>query len=174
MSEHIPTTGANGTYTKNGVPNGFTTLTPFIVVSQPAEAIQFYKEVFGAEVIDVTEFTDEQGQSLIVHAELDFGNGRLQLGAANPSYKLVLPPAEDNACYSLSIYVPSVDQTFELAVAKGAKVREPIANFVSGDRYGSILDPFGIRWSIMTRVEDLSQEESNRRVQEWAKSFSGQ
>jgi len=48
-------------------------------------------------------------------------------------------------------------------------VREPLANFVSGDRYASILDPFGIRWTIMTRIEDISVEESARRVEEWSK-----
>jgi uncharacterized glyoxalase superfamily protein PhnB len=147
----------SGKYTKNGVPNGFTVITPFIVVKDPSEAIEFYKVVFNARVKDITEFLDEKGNRVIVHAELDFGNGFLQLGAVNPSYKLVLPPNEDNACYSLTVYVEEVDQVFENAVARGAKVREPIANFASGDRFGSILDPFGIRWSIMTRIEDLSE-----------------
>ncbi|HJB62625.1 MAG TPA: VOC family protein, partial [Candidatus Microbacterium pullistercoris] len=54
------------------------------------------------------------------------------------------------------------------AVDAGATVREPVATFVSGDRYASIRDPFGVRWSVMTRVEDLSEEESARRVAEWA------
>lgn len=164
--------GVSGEYTKNGVPNGYTAITPFIVVKNPSEAIEFYKAVFHARVKDVTEFPDGNGNQIIVHAELDFGNGFLQLGAANPSYKLVLPPTEDNACYSLSIYVADADQVFENAVARGAKVREPIVNFASGDRYASILDPFGVRWTIMTRIEDLSEEESSRRVQEWAKSLS--
>jgi len=57
-------------------------------------------------------------------------------------------------------------------VVRVAKVRERVMNFVSGDRYGSFLDPFGVRWSIMTRIEDLSEEESSRRVKEWAKSLS--
>lgn len=166
--------GVTGKYTKNGTPNGFTSITPFIVVKNPSEAIAFYKTVFGARVKDITEFPDGNGNQIIVHAELDFGNGFLQLGAANPDYKLVLPPDEDNACYSLAIYVVNADQVFENAVEKGAKVREPISSFVSGDRYGSILDPFGVRWSIMTRVEDLSEEESSRRVADWAKSFSGE
>ena len=123
-------------------------------------------------VKDNTEFSDGNGNKIVVHAELEFGNGFLQLGAANPAYKLVLPPTEDNACYSLAIYVADADQVFESAVARGAKVREPIANFVSGDRFGSILDPFGVRWTIMTRTEDISEEESSRRVKEWAKSLS--
>jgi PhnB protein len=164
--------GATGDHTNNGMPNGFTSITPFIVVNNPSEAIKFYQSVFNARVKDSTEFSDENGNRIIVHAELDFGNGFLQLGAANPAYKLVLPPGEDNACYSLAIYVSDVDQVFEDAVAKGARVREPVANFVSGDRFGSILDPFGVRWSIMTRIEDLSEEESSRRVEEWAKSMS--
>jgi len=164
--------GATGDHTNNGMPNGFTSITPFIVVNNPSDAIKFYQSVFNARVKDSTEFSDENGNRIIVHAELDFGNGFLQLGAANPAYKLVLPPGEDNACYSLAIYVSDVDQVVEDAVAKGAKVREPVANFVSGDRFGSILDPFGVRWSIMTRIEDLSEEESSRRVEEWAKSMS--
>lgn len=163
--------GVTGKYTKNGIPNGFTVITPFIVVKNPSEAIEFYKTVFNARVKDITEFFDGNGNKIVVHAELDFGNGFLQLGAENPSYKLVLPPTEDNACYSLAIYVSDVDQVFENAVARGAKVREKIVNFVSGDRFGSILDPFGVRWSIMTRIEDLSEEESICRVREWADNF---
>ncbi|MBY9077109.1 VOC family protein [Paenibacillus sp. HN-1] len=172
MTESNKYTAVTGKYTKNGMPNGFTTITPFIVLKNPAEAIEFYKSVFNARVRDITEFIDDSGEKVIVHAELDFGNGILQLGAANPSYKLVLPPTEDNACYSLAIYVADVDQVFENAVARGATVREPVSNFVSGDRYGSILDPFGVRWSIMTRVEDLSEEESSQRIKDWAKSLS--
>jgi PhnB protein len=169
MSKHI---GVTGKYTKNGIPKGFTTITPFIVVKNPSEAIEFYKSVFNARVKDTTEFTDENGNKVIVHAELDFGNGFLQLGAANPKYKLMLPPTGDEACYSLAIYVDEVDKVFENAVQRGAKVRESIANFVSGDRFGSILDPFNVRWTIMTRIEDLSEEESSRRVREWADSFN--
>ncbi|WP_025720639.1 VOC family protein [Paenibacillus sp. 1-18] len=174
MTESREYMGVSGRYTKNGIPNGFTSITPFITVKNPSEAIEFYKTVFNARVKDITEYPDENGNKIIVHAELDFGNGFLQLGAANPAYQLVLPPDGDNACYSLGIYVMNVDQVFENAVARGAKVREKVANFVSGDRFGSILDPFGVRWSIMTRIEDLSEEESSRRVAEWAKSFSGE
>jgi len=162
--------GGVGTHITNGKPNEFTTITPFIAVNDPAGAISFYETVFGATARSVTSM-DVEGRSLIVHAELDFGHGFLQLGAANPQFRLVLPPGDGDACYSLGIYVPDVDQTFALAVANGAMVREELNNFVSGDRYCSILDPYGIRWSIMTRIEDISVEESYRRVDEWSKSF---
>lgn len=159
----------NGTYTTNGKPNGYSTLTPFIVVNQPREAIAFYEKVFGAKAKSVTEFGEEK---TIVHADLDFGNGFLQLGAATPAYGLVSPPSDGKASYSMGIYVPDVDRTFALAVENGAAVREPVAHFVSGDRYCSVLDPYGIRWSIMTRVDDIAEEESYRRVAEWSRNPS--
>lgn len=168
--EHM---GVSGQYTNKGRPNGFTTITPFIAVNHPSEAIEFYTAVFGAKVIYITEYPGANGEAIIAHAELDFGNGRLQLGAANPAYHLVLPPDGDNACYSLGIYVMNVDQVMDNAAARGATVREPVTSFVSGDRFGSILDPFGVRWSVMTRIEDLSDEESSRRVAEWAEAMGG-
>jgi len=161
-----PTQAVTGDHTTEGVPHGMTSLTPFLAIPRAAEAVEFYRDVFGARVVDVTEFG-----GVVVHADLDFGNGRLQLGAPMPDYHLVAPPEGDDDCYSISLYVPDVDAAVERAVAAGATVREPAANFVSGDRYASIRDPFGVRWSLMTRVEDLSEQESIRRVREWAKSF---
>lgn len=163
-----PTQPATGEHTTNGVPHGATSLTPFLAIPRAAEAIEFYRDVFGARLIDATEFG-----GVVAHADLDFGDGHLQLGEPMPDYHLVAPPAGDDDCYSIALYVPDVDATVERAVAAGATVREPAANFVSGDRFASIRDPFGVRWSIMTRVEDLSEEESVRRVREWARSFEG-
>lgn len=174
MIENTKNMGVTGEYTKNGVPTGVTSITPFITVKKPLEAIEFYRTIFNARVKDIIEYTDRNGEKIIVHAELDFGNGFLQLGAANPAYKLVLPPEEDNACYSLAVYVSNVDEVFEKMVKRGGKIREDITHFVSGDRFGSILDPFGVRWSIMTRIEDLSEAESSRRVAEWSKNSHGE
>lgn len=163
----LPVTGVTGAHTTDGRPHGVTSLTPFLAIPDAAGALAFYRDVFGARVIDVTEFGD-----VVAHADLDFGTGRLQLGEPSPDYHLVPPPAGDDACYSLGLYVPDVDAVVERAVAAGATVREPAMHFVSGDRFASIRDPFSVRWSIMTRVEDLSDEESARRVAEWAASFS--
>lgn len=162
-----PTTGASGTYTTNGRPNSATSLTPFLAIPNAKQAIEFYREVFGARVIDVTEFG-----GVVAHADLDFGLGLLQLGEPNAEYRLVRSPEGDDDCYSMGLYVSDVDAVVEKAVAAGATVREAPALFVSGDRFASIRDPFGVRWSVMTRVEDISDEESSRRVAEWAASFS--
>lgn len=161
------TAGVTGEHTTDGRPNSATSLTPFLAIPRARHAIDFYRDVFGARVVDVTEFG-----GVVVHADLDFGLGRLQLGEPNPEYHLVAAPGGDDDCYSMGLYVPDVDAVVERAVSAGATVREAPSAFVSGDRFASIRDPFGVRWSVMTRVEDLSDDESARRVAEWAASFS--
>lgn len=167
MNAH-ETRAANGAHTTDGRPHGSTSLTPFLAIAGAREALGFYRDVFGARVVDVTELG-----GAVVHAELDFGAGHLQLGEPVPDFHLVAPPAGEDDCYSMGIYVPDVDAAVERAVAAGATVREAPADFVSGDRYASIRDPFGVRWSVMTRVEDLSEEESAARVREWARTMEG-
>lgn len=157
------TRAAHGEHTDHGTPRGASSITPFIAIPDARGAIAFYRDVFGARVVDVTEMG-----GVVAHAVLDFGHGLLQLGEPMPDYHLVAPPSGDDDCYSLGLYVPDVDAVVAAAEAAGAVIREPVADFVSGDRYASIRDPFGVRWSIMTRVEDLSEEESARRVAEWA------
>lgn len=147
----------------DGVPHGHTSLTPFIAVPDARGAIDFYRDVFGARVVDVTEMG-----GAVVHADLDLGRGHLQLGEPMADYHLVAPPEGDDDCYSLGLYCADADAVVARAEAAGAQVREPLTTFVSGDRYASIRDPFGIRWTVMTRVEDLSEEESARRVAQWA------
>lgn len=154
---------AHGEYTDHGTPKGASSITPFLVIPNAREAISFYRDVFGTRVVDVTEMG-----GIVVHAVLDFGHGLLQVGEPNPDYHLVAPPGGDDDCYSLGLYVPDVDAVVVSAEAAGATIREAVADFVSGDRYASIRDPFGIRWSIMTRVEDISEDESARRVADWA------
>lgn len=161
-----PARAAHGEHTTRGVPHGSTSLTPFIAVARAAEAVAFYRDVFGARPVGVTEIG-----GVVVHAELDFGQGRLQLGEPTPEHHLVPAPAGEDDCYSLGLYVEDVDAVLARAEAAGAVVREPATDFVSGDRFASVRDPFGVRWSLMTRVEDLSEQESARRVAEWAAQF---
>jgi PhnB protein len=152
---------ANGKHTTNGTPHGSTSLTPHLVVSPAARALEMYATVFGAKVTEVMRMGD-----LVAHAVLVLPSGRLTLSDPLPSYELVAP-TPGAVSFSLGLYVPDVDATVERAVAAGARVREPPATFVSGDRFASIVDPFGVRWTVMTRVEDLSPEESAARVARW-------
>jgi PhnB protein len=152
----------------NGRPDGYTTLTPFLVCSPAAQAIEFYTEVFGARVVSRM---DGPGGT-VMHAELEFEAGRLQLGDAAEEYGLTAPTGylNDRVSSSVCLYVADVDAVFAAAVEHGATVREKPATFVTGDRFASVYDPFGHRWAVMTRVEDVSPEEAERRLDEWAAS----
>ncbi|RBY77647.1 VOC family protein [Geodermatophilus sp. TF02-6] len=150
----------------DGRPDGYTTLTPFLVCSPAGEAIRFYADVFGATVVSRMDGPD----GTVPHAEFDLGLGRLQLGDPNDAYGLVAPSgrADDRVSSSTCVYVADVDAVVAAAVERGATVREEPATFVTGDRFASIYDPFGHRWAVMTRVEDVSPEEAERRLAEWA------
>lgn len=150
----------------HGKPDGYTTLTPFLVCRPAREAIDFYVAVFGATI---TERMDGPHDT-VLHAELDLGQGRLQLGDPSPAYGLVEPARSQDGGVSSSvcIYVADVDAVYAAAIAAGATVREQPATFVTGDRFASVIDPFGHRWAIMTRVEDVPPAEAQRRLAEWA------
>ncbi len=153
---------ADGKHTANGTPRGSTSITPHIVVSPAARALEVYARVFGAKVTDVMRMGE-----VVAHAVLEFASGKITLSDPLAAYDLVAP-GPGSVTYSLGVYVPDVDAVVQRAVEAGARVREPAATFVSGDRFASIIDPFGVRWSVMTRVEDLSPEESAARVARWA------
>ncbi|MCQ4121112.1 VOC family protein [Rhodococcus tibetensis] len=146
------------------VPEGYTTITPYLVVDGGAKAIDYYAEVFGATVVQRMDGNDGS----VMHAELDFGNGRIQLSDPMPTMGLQAPDGTNTVNHSYVLYCEDVDATFRRAVERGANVFEEPSTFVTGDRFGSLLDPFGHRWAIMTRVENVSDEEAQRRVEEWA------
>jgi PhnB protein len=154
----------------NGRPDGYTALTPFLVCSPATDAIAFYTQVFGASLVSRM---DGPGGT-VLHAELQFESGRLQLGEPADEYGLVAPGGQENDRVSSStcLYVPDVDAVVASAVDRGATVREKPTTFVTGDRFASIYDPFGHRWAVLTRVEDVSPEEVERRLNEWATTQS--
>jgi uncharacterized glyoxalase superfamily protein PhnB len=155
-----------GLHTTDGLPHGKTSITPHIVVTPAAAALEFYRDVLGARIVDITRFPN--GSDLIAHAELDFGAGAITLSDALESYGLAAAEPGGAVSYSLAVYVSNVDEVALAAEAAGATLREPPMTFVTGDRFASITDPFGVRWSVMTRVEDLSEAESAARVAAWA------
>jgi PhnB protein len=150
-------------------PSGYTSLTPYLVVHPAAEAIAFYVDVFGATVVSRLDGpAGPGGEPFVGQAELDFGSGRLQLSDPMPAYGLVAPErGNDGSSTSTVLYVDDVDAVYERAVAAGAVVREELADFVSGDRYASIVDPFGHRWTIMTRKAGVTDEQSDAAVAAW-------
>lgn len=162
-SDHSETAPAPAHYR----PDGYSTITPFLCLDGAAAAIDFYRRVFGAREISRLEVPGGK----VAHAELEFPDGRLQLADPIDGYGLVPhDPTSDNTTHSLAIYVDDCDAVVAAAAEAGATVREPPSTFVTGDRFGSILDPFGVRWSVMTRVEQVSDAEAERRVKDWMAS----
>ncbi|GAA1679136.1 VOC family protein [Glycomyces endophyticus] len=150
----------------NPIPEGYHSITPFIVVKDAAKAIDWYAEVFGARVLTRNDMPD----GTVAHCEIQIGDSIVQLGDVNEAFGMTTPDPE-RITASLVLYVEDCDAVHGKAVAAGATSREEPAVFVTGDRYASIADPFGRRWSIMTRVEDVSREEGERRVNEWMASM---
>lgn len=150
------------------VPAGYTAITPYLCVAGGAAAIQFYERVFGATVVGRNDGPDGS----VAHAELDFGSGRIQLSDPAPDHDLVPPDGSDRVNHSYVHYCADVDATYAAAVAAGAKGYGDPETFMTGDRYGAVLDPWGHRWTLMTRVEDVDPVEAKRRVDAWLASQS--
>lgn len=134
------------------IPPEYGTLTCYLVVADCGRAIEFYKSAFGAE----ERFRLAMPDGTIGHAELQFGDRRLMLAEASTSH-----PATSSL---LSLYVKDCDATFADAVAAGAIVVDPPADKFYGDRAGTVSDPFGQRWTIMTHTEDVTPEEMEARM----------
>jgi uncharacterized glyoxalase superfamily protein PhnB len=145
------------------LPDGYTSLTPFVCVDGAADAIDFYTSVFGATVVTRNDLPGGK----VAHAELQLESGRLQLSDPDPAHHLLPPSGADDVHHSTVLYVADVDAVHARAVAAGAKPYEEPQTFVTGDRYFSMLDPWGHRWAVLTRVEDVSPEEAQRRVDAW-------
>jgi uncharacterized glyoxalase superfamily protein PhnB len=137
------------------VPEGFRTVTPYLVVDGASDAIEFYQQAFGAE--ELSRLPGPKGK--LMHALIRIGDSRIMLTDEFPQSGSRSPHAVGGSPVTIHLYVPDADATFERAVAAGAKITLPLADAFWGDRYGRLEDPFGHRWSIATRKEDLSREE---------------
>jgi PhnB protein len=134
-------------------------LTPYIVVRNAADAIRFYAEAFGAtELFRLAEPGGKVG-----HAELAIGDSCLMLADEYPDFGALSPPSVGGSPVSLHLSVDDVDATVQRAEAAGATVLRPVKDEFYGDRAGMIVDPFGHKWHLATRKEDVSPEEMQRR-----------
>ncbi|WP_194820324.1 glyoxalase/bleomycin resistance/extradiol dioxygenase family protein [Nocardia sp. XZ_19_385] len=150
------------TNTVNPIPADYHSITCFLAVADANKAIDFYSAVFGAEVISRSDLPDGQA----AHAELKIGDSTLQMGMPIPDNGVQAPNGEW-VHTSIVHYCPDVDATIARAREHGARTAEDPQTFVTGDRFGVVIDPFGHRWAVMTRVEDVPREEAERRVNEW-------
>lgn len=141
-------------------PDGYHSVTPYLIVRGGARAIDYYKNAFGAS--ELMRLDGPGG--LIGHAEIQIGNSRVMLSDENPDWGAKSPESYGGSPVHLMIYVDDCDTVFKRAIAAGAKETQPLKDQFYGDRSGSLTDPFGHSWTIATHKEDLSEEELQRRM----------
>lgn len=153
----------------NRVPEDFHTITPQLVVNGVAEAIDWYTKALGAN--ELLRNLAQDGKS-IMHSELLLGDSRFFVVDEFPG-SMASPASLGGTSITLHLYVQDVDALFGRAVAAGATVLMPVADQFWGDRYGILKDPFGHRWSIASRIEDLSPNALQARAAAWVKDREG-
>lgn len=143
----------------NFIPKGFHSITPYINIKGAADAIEFYKKTFGAVEVGRISLPDKT----VAHAELQIGNSRIMVAESIPDWGNKHPQELGGSPVCLCIYVEDVDAVFARALAEGATATIDVKDQFYGDRTGSLTDPFGHNWSIMTHKEDVSFAEMQKR-----------
>ena len=151
------------------IPDGYHTVTPYLIVKGAGEAIEFYKKAFGAE--ELFRMPGPGGRG-VMHAEIRIGDSVIMLADEFPDRGYLSPLARGGATSSLLLYVEDVDASFARAIAAGATEKMPVSDMFWGDRYGQVSDPFGHDWSIATHKEDVAPEDMARRQQEFFAKMS--
>jgi PhnB protein len=151
------------------IPEGNSTVQAYLVVDDAAKAIDFYKRALGAE--EVLRVPGPGGK--IAHAELKIGTSRLYLCDEFPQFGNKSPTTCGGSPVSLFLWCEDVDRAFARAVSAGATVKMPVADMFWGDRWGTIVDPFGHTWQMATHKEDVTPEEMARRGQEAMAAMEG-
>ena len=143
------------------IPEGYHTVTSYLIIDGAADAIEYYKKAFGAT--ELFRFPTPDGK--IGHAEIKIGDSPIMLADAYPDMGYNGPKSLNGSPVSLMIYVDDVDTVFSRAVEAGASVKEAVSDKFYGDRMGTLIDPFGHVWHVGTHKEDISIEEMKKRAQ---------
>lgn len=145
------------------IPDGFHSVTPYLIVKKAADAIEFYKQALGAE--ERMRLTGPDGVS-VMHAELTIGDSVVMLADENPDMGFLGPESLGGTATGLCIYLEDVDSAFQRALEAGGTELRPLVDQFYGDRSGTFQDPYGHWWTLATHTEDLTPEEIDRRFQE--------
>lgn len=146
------------------IPDGYHSVTPYLIVDDAAEAIEFYKNAFGAEELFRMPMGDR-----VAHAEIKIGDSHVMLADESPDMGHLGPKSRGGPTTTLMLYLPDVDSAFRKALDAGATQQRAVENQFWGDRMGSLNDPFGHQWNLATHVEDVPPEEMNKRMEAFGK-----
>jgi PhnB protein len=151
------------------VPEGYHTITPYLAVDDASAAIDFYQRAFGAkELVRMTGPGDA-----IMHAELEIGDSRVMLSDPFPQASTKPPKELGGTSVSIMTYVEDIDALYKQAIDAGASSLMEPDDMFWGDRFGSVQDPFGHSWTIVTHIEDVPPEEMEKRSQAWQEQMAG-
>lgn len=152
------------------IPDNYHTVTPSFTFRSSQKALEFYKNAFGAEIIDLLPTLDGKG---IMHATMQIGNSIIMMGDEMPGDHCA-KSAESigSSPITLYVYVQNVDETFSRAVAAGGKTTMPVSEMFWGDRVGQIKDPFGYSWMIATHKQDLTTEQIQKNAEQFFAQMS--
>ena len=151
------------------VPEGYHTVTPYLAVDDASAAIDFYERAFGAK--ERVRMLGPDGK--IGHAELEIGDSHVMLSDPFPQFTPRPPKELGGTSVGVFVYVDNVDELVQQAVDAGATLMMEPDDMFWGDRFGSVMDPFGHSWQIATHVEDVPPEEMAKRSEEWAAQMAG-
>ena len=133
---------------------GYHTVTPYLVVNDGDQAVEFYRRAFGA--VELYRVPSPSGG--VGHAEIQLGDSRIMIGEESPAIGTRSPATIGGSPVALNVYVDDADELFARAVAAGATVRRPVTDQFFGDRAGAVADPFGHEWTIAARSTDVLPE----------------
>ena len=142
------------------VPDENRAMSPYLIVKGAAQAIEFYARAFDAK--ELFRLAEPSGK--IGHAELEIGRARFMLADEYPDFGALSPVTVGGSPVSIHIYVADVDATVDRAVAAGATLLRPVADEFFGDRVALLTDPFGHKWHLATRKENVSPREMQERM----------
>lgn len=143
------------------IPDGYHSITPYLMIKGASEAIEFYKRAFGAT--EIFRLSHPNGQ--IGHAEIKIGDSSVMLADPCEQGAFRTPQSLGGSSVALHVYVEDVDAQFAQAVSAGAKAVKPVFDQFYGDRTGTLQDPFGHIWFLATHKEDIAPEEISRRAE---------
>jgi len=146
------------------IPDGFNSVSVYLVVKDPERAIDFYRKAFGAEPGVMMRTPDG---SAVMHAEIHIGNSTIMLSGENPQWGQKSAETMGGSPASVHVYCDDVDKLFQRAVDAGCTVAAPLMDAFWGDRYGKVTDPFGYQWGLATHKEDVPEEEIAERAAAW-------
>jgi PhnB protein len=142
------------------IPDGYHSVTPYLIINGAAEGIDYYKKAFGATEL----FRMPTPDGKIGHAEIKIGDSPIMLADEFPEMGYKSPQSLGGSPVSIMIYVEDVDAMFIQAIAAGGKEQRPVKDQFYGDRMGTLEDPYGHVWHVATHKEDVTPEEMEKRM----------